>query len=323
MRIPLGLPARPRRTAAPRSAGLGIRDPRHPTPSWTGSSATADGHDLAGVPASASGRDRGMRLLHRRHRLVAAAGRAVLHRAGHPASPPGWCDCQPGWHLGRPAGPQPAAGARERGRRPRFVLRDRDAKFSRSFDDVFCAERAEMLVTPVQAPNANAHAERRIRRVRAECLGWLLILGRGHLEQVLRVYMQHYDAHPAHRALALQPPDPAVPLTLIGMDQPPQVHRHDLLGGLVHEYQQAARTHFCTLRPDDICEPSDDAGHLHPVCWLSYGRGVVSHPVPVTGSHLPFTTPSITCCTVCTTTPLAASAWRKSRKALNSSGEIT
>lgn len=60
-----------------------------------------------------------------------------------------------------------------------------------------------------------------------------------------------------------------------------------------------------------------------PVCWLSYGRGVVSHPVPVTGSHLPFTTPSITCCTVCTTTPLAASAWRKSRKALNSSGEIT
>jgi hypothetical protein len=83
----------------------------------------------------------------------------------------------------------------ERGRRLRFVLRDRDAKFSRSFGDVFCADRAEMLVTPVQAPNANAHAERRIRRVRAECLGWLLILGRGHLEQRLRVYMQHYDAH--------------------------------------------------------------------------------------------------------------------------------
>jgi hypothetical protein len=75
--------------------------------------------------------------------------------------------------------------------------------------------------------------------------------------------------------------------------------------------------------PDDICEPSDDAGHLRPLCSPAYGRGVVSHPVPVTGSHLPFTTPSITCCTVCTTTPLAASAWRKSRKALNSSGEIT
>jgi putative transposase len=58
----------------------------------------------------------------------------------------------------------------ERGRRLRFVLRDHDAKLSRSFDDVFCAEGAEMLLTPVQAPNANAHAERWIRTVRAECL---------------------------------------------------------------------------------------------------------------------------------------------------------
>jgi putative transposase len=128
----------------------------------------------------------------------------------------------------------------ERGRQLRFVLRDRDAKFSRSFDDVFRAEGAEMLVTPVQAPNANAYAERWIRTVRAECLDWLLIVGRGHLEQVLRVYVQHYNAHRAHRALGLQPPDPAVGLTLTGMGRPPRVHRRDLLGGLVHEYRQAA-----------------------------------------------------------------------------------
>ena len=65
----------------------------------------------------------------------------------------------------------------ERRRQLRFVLRDRNAKFTRSFNDVFCAEGAELLVTPAQAPNANAHAERCIRTVRAECLDWLLILG--------------------------------------------------------------------------------------------------------------------------------------------------
>ena len=79
-----------------------------------------------------------------------------------------------------------------------------------------------------------------IRTGRAECLDWLLIVGRGHLEQVLRVYVQHYNAHRAHRALGLQPPDPAVGLTLTGKDQPDRIYRRDLLGGLVHEYRQGA-----------------------------------------------------------------------------------
>jgi putative transposase len=74
-----------------------------------------------------------------------------------------------------------------RGRPVRFLIRDRDAQFCRGFDDVFRAESAEMLVTPVRTPNANAHAERWIRTIRAECLDWLLIVGRGHLEQVLRI----------------------------------------------------------------------------------------------------------------------------------------
>ena len=62
-------------------------------------------------------------------------------------------------------------------RRPRFLIHDRDAKFTRAFDNVFRSEGTEALLTPVQAPNANAYAERWIRTVRAECLDWLLISG--------------------------------------------------------------------------------------------------------------------------------------------------
>ena len=97
-----------------------------------------------------------------------------------------------------------------------------------------------MLVTPVQAPNANAYAERWIRTVRAECLDWLLIVGRGHLEQVLRVYIQHYNRHRPHRALLLQPPDPPAQLTVLDGDRGGAVNRIDLLGGLLHEYRPAA-----------------------------------------------------------------------------------
>ena len=85
----------------------------------------------------------------------------------------------------------------EQGRRAQYVLRDRDAKFCRGFDDVFRAEGAEVVPTPVQAPNANACAERWIRTGRAECLDWLLIVGRGHLDRVLRVYVAHYLRHEA------------------------------------------------------------------------------------------------------------------------------
>jgi putative transposase len=103
-----------------------------------------------------------------------------------------------------PNGPWVAQQARnlllvlgERGRRVRFLLRDHDTKFCHNFDDVFCSEDAEVLLTPVQAPKANAYAERWVGTVRADCLDWLLIVGRGHLEEVLRVYVKHYLRHEA------------------------------------------------------------------------------------------------------------------------------
>jgi putative transposase len=125
-------------------------------------------------------------------------------------------------------------------RRPRFLIRDRDAKFTRAFDDVFSSEGTEALVTPVQAPNANADAERWIRTVRAECLDRLLIVGRGHLEQVLRIYVAHYNDHRPHRALGFEPPDPPADLSVVRDGQPSRVDRRDLLGGLLHEHHRRA-----------------------------------------------------------------------------------
>jgi len=128
----------------------------------------------------------------------------------------------------------------EQGRRGSFLLRDRDAEFCRGFNDVFRSQGAEVILTPLQAPNANAHAERWVRTVRAECLDWLLIVGRDHLGQVLRVYVQHYNRHRPHRALGLESPDPATSPGVIGEQHRVRVRRRDLLGGLLHEYRQAA-----------------------------------------------------------------------------------
>jgi hypothetical protein len=83
----------------------------------------------------------------------------------------------------------------DQARRVRFLIRDRDAKFSRGFDDVFRADGAQVLLTPVRAPNANAYAERWVGTVRRECLDQLLIVGGQQLVRVLRVYVAHYLRH--------------------------------------------------------------------------------------------------------------------------------
>jgi putative transposase len=93
-----------------------------------------------------------------------------------------------------------------------------------------------VIRTPVQAPNANAHAERWVRTLRAECLDRILILGRGHLEHVLRAYRCHYNEHRPHRALCLVPPSGRDPTPL---NTTAQLRRRDLLGGLIHEYEAA------------------------------------------------------------------------------------
>src|SRR5215218_7239938 len=118
-----------------------------------------------------------------------------------------------------------------------FLIHDRDSKFMAAFDEVFRSEGITVIHTPIRAPQANAHAERFVRTVRAECLDWLLILGRRHLESVLRVYTAHYNRERPHRGLALLTPETG---DATGLPTAEQIDRRDRLGGLIHEYHRAA-----------------------------------------------------------------------------------
>jgi putative transposase len=123
----------------------------------------------------------------------------------------------------------------------RILIHDRDTKFSGGCDHVFQSEGIAVIRTPVQAPNANAYAERWVGSVRRECLDRLLIFSRRQLEHVLRVYARHYNQHRPHQALALRPPEQADGSpTPLRAPPYPQLNRTDLLGGLIHEYEPAA-----------------------------------------------------------------------------------
>src|SRR6266566_5208530 len=117
--------------------------------------------------------------------------------------------------------------------RMRFLIRYRDSKYTGPFDEVFRSEGLGIVKTPVRSPKANAIAERFVRTVRAECLDWLLILNRSHLERVLRVYTDHYNRERPHRALRLQAPEDDDRRESSAMGK---IQRRDRIGGLIHEY---------------------------------------------------------------------------------------
>jgi hypothetical protein len=123
----------------------------------------------------------------------------------------------------------------------RYVIRDRDQKFTDTFDEVFRSVGCEIVWTPFRAPQANGVAERFVRTVRSECLDWLLILNEQHLMRVLAVFVAHYDGHRPHRALGLTPPHPTRASVAPAIEQGEiRVERRDRLGGLLHEYVRAA-----------------------------------------------------------------------------------
>ena len=122
----------------------------------------------------------------------------------------------------------------------RFLIHDRDSKFTAAFDEVFRSDGIRVIRTPVRAPRTNAFIERWIGTVRRECLDRILIVNRRHLERVLPAYIRHYNEHRPHRSLGQRPPIEEPPPgsdTVVVVDR---VQRRDVLAGLIHEYKAAA-----------------------------------------------------------------------------------
>jgi transposase InsO family protein len=128
----------------------------------------------------------------------------------------------------------------ERAEQVRFLVRDRDAKFTRVFDEVFTPLGVRVIRTPVRSPRANAIAERWVGTVRRECTDRLLIYNERHLRRVLAAYQHHYNGHRPHRARDRRPPDPSsAPLVPDGPGHV-RLQRRCAVDGLINEYRAAA-----------------------------------------------------------------------------------
>jgi putative transposase len=119
----------------------------------------------------------------------------------------------------------------------RFVIRDRDSIFTEAFDAVFASEGIEIRKSAPQCPKMNAHAERWVGTVRAECTDRMLITGERHLRVVLDEYAGHYNAGRPHRALDLRAPDDDPNVIAFPTHR---ITRNKILGGLINEYSPAA-----------------------------------------------------------------------------------
>jgi transposase InsO family protein len=128
----------------------------------------------------------------------------------------------------------------EQAHRFRFLIRDRDSKFNATFDAVFAAAGIDVVKIPPRAPKANAYAERWVRTVRSECLDWGIDMNRRHLEHVLAQYVAHYNTARPHRGIDLDVPVPPAQPTPANLESIRRIERADVLGGLIHEYRQAA-----------------------------------------------------------------------------------
>jgi len=119
----------------------------------------------------------------------------------------------------------------------RFLIRDRDSRFTTAFDEVFAPNGTRVIKMPVRLPRANSFAERFVGTLRRECLDHVLILGERHLRKVLAEYVRHYSGRRPHQSLEQKPPlrQPGCPI-----DIGARIQRRRVVGGLINEYRGAA-----------------------------------------------------------------------------------
>jgi len=118
----------------------------------------------------------------------------------------------------------------------RYLLHDRDTKYTQSFRAIIASGGVEPLVLPARSPNLNAYAERWVRSVKHECLSKVILFGERSLRRALSEYVEHYHAERNHQGkgnILLFPRDKDI-------RREPRVQCRERLGGLLRYYHQQA-----------------------------------------------------------------------------------